>query len=241
MLIKRCIPIILILLIVTACDTFVNNDDAVEDTSVQEVEAVAQVATDIPVEEPTSEPVAVEPTSVSVQATSVPPTSAPVQATLVPTNAPETVSYNAPAWANLPLINAQTGATFTLADFAGKTVFVEPMATWCSNCRAQQGYVAQAMQQVNADDFVFISLSVGENVSNEVLANYATNNAFPQIFVVASADLTSALVQDFGFTITSPPSTPHFTISPTGTVSSLSTGYHQADALVTELLAAQNS
>jgi hypothetical protein len=33
-------------------------------------------------------------------------------------------------WYNLPLTNARTGATFKLADFAGKTVFVKPMAIW---------------------------------------------------------------------------------------------------------------
>ena len=94
---------------------------------------------------------------------------------------------------------------------------------------------------MKSGDFVFISLSVGENVSNDTLANYATNNNFPQIFVVATTDLTNALVQDFGFTVTTPPSTPHFIISPIGTVSSLSTGFHQADSLVEELMAAQNS
>jgi hypothetical protein len=35
-----------------------------------------------------------------------------------------------PDWLTLPLTNARTGETFTLADFAGKTVFVHPMATW---------------------------------------------------------------------------------------------------------------
>lgn len=239
MLIKRCIPIILILLIVTACDTFADNADDVvlEDTSAQDV---AQVATDVPVEDPTSEPVVVEPTR--IPPTDISPTSVPVQPTDVPpTSEPETASYNAPDWTNLTLTNAQTGTTFTLADFAGKTVLIEPMATWCPNCRTQQGYVAQAMEQVNTDDFVFISLSVGENVSNQTLANYAVNNGFPQIFVVATPEFTNALVQDFGFSVTTPPSTPHFTISPIGTVSSLSTGYHQADDLVNELLAAQNS
>lgn len=242
MLFKRIIPIILILLFVSACDTLTGVTD---DTSAQDTEEVVQVASDVPVVEPTVAEVdptdvpVIEPTVAAVEATAV-----PIEPTTVPATAepePVAVSYNAPDWVNLPLTNAQTGETFTLADFAGKTVFVEPMATWCSNCRAQQGYVREAMAQVNADDFVFISLSVGENVTNSTLATYATNNDFPQIFVVAGTNFTSALVDEFGFTVTSPPSTPHFTISPIGTVSSLSTGFHQADALVEELLTAQNS
>jgi hypothetical protein len=35
-----------------------------------------------------------------------------------------------PDWLTMPLTNARSGETFTLADFAGKTVFVHPMATW---------------------------------------------------------------------------------------------------------------
>jgi hypothetical protein len=38
--------------------------------------------------------------------------------------------YGGPEWTKLPLTNAHTGETFTLANFAGKTVYIEPMATW---------------------------------------------------------------------------------------------------------------
>ncbi|MGB7339350.1 MAG: redoxin family protein, partial [Phototrophicaceae bacterium] len=170
---------------------------------------------------------------------------ATVAPTAIPTSQPTTVpvtnAYNAPDWTNLQLVNAATGATFTLADFAGKTVLVEPMATWCSNCRAQQGYIATAMASLNPDEFVFISLSVGENVTNGVLADYAQRNGFPQIFAVATTDLTRALVDNFGFSVTTPPSTPHFTISPIGTVSNLTTGFHQPDAIIQEVTVAQSS
>ena len=70
-----------------------------------------------------------------------------------PTSEPTNVvssAYNSPDWTNLPLVNARTGDTFTLADFAGKTVFIEPMATWCPNCRAQQGYVREAMGSLDS-------------------------------------------------------------------------------------------
>lgn len=152
------------------------------------------------------------------------------------------VAYNGPAWASLPLTNARTGETFTLADFAGKTVFVEPMATWCSSCRAQQNSVAQAMSGLSSEDFVFISLSVeGSFVTNGDLASYADRNGFPQIFVVASDDVVNALVDHFGRGITNPPSTPHFILSPSGAVSGLSTGRHSPDAITAQVTAAANS
>ncbi|MEO1288367.1 MAG: redoxin domain-containing protein [Chloroflexota bacterium] len=229
----------MIAMVIAAC-----TGDAVEEAATEEAETIAQVATDVvvvedPTEvvvEPTVEEVVVEPT---LAPTTVPPT--PIPPTAEPTTVPETSAYNAPEWTNLPLVNARTGETFTLADFAGKTVFIEPMATWCTNCRAQQTNVAQAMTQLNADEFVFISLSVGENVSDTVLADYADRNGFPQVFAGASDDITRALVDTFGFSVTSPPSTPHFTISPIGTVSSLSTGRKSADSFVQEALTVQGS
>ena len=40
------------------------------------------------------------------------------------------IPYSGAPLATLPLVDARSGATFTLAEYAGKTVFVEPMATW---------------------------------------------------------------------------------------------------------------
>lgn len=144
------------------------------------------------------------------------------------------VAYDAPAWTSLTLTDAQTGDSFTLADFAGKTVFVEPMATWCSNCRAQQNRVMQAMRELNSDEFVFISMSV-EGISDERLANYARQNGFSQQFVVATPDLLSALVNQFGRSVTNPPATPHFIIAPDGTVTDLSLGSKSADAILQQV------
>ncbi len=63
-----------------------------------------------------------------------------------------------PAWQTIALTDVRTGQTFTLADFAGKTVFVETMATWCSNCRRLLGNVATARSQMAGEDVVFIAL-----------------------------------------------------------------------------------
>ena len=40
------------------------------------------------------------------------------------------IAYSAASVALVPVVDARTGVTFTLAEYAGKTVFVEPMATW---------------------------------------------------------------------------------------------------------------
>lgn len=148
----------------------------------------------------------------------------------------EPMGYAGPDWAALQLTDARTGAPFTLADFAGKAVFVEPMATWCSNCRAQQVNVRGAYDQLtDREDVIFISLSVENGLPNNTLADYAERNGFPWLFAVATPELTDALVSQFGRTVVAPPSTPHFTIAPDGTVSTLRTGFHNSDAVLSEV------
>ena len=140
-----------------------------------------------------------------------------------------------PAWQNIALTNARTGETFTFADLAGKTVYVEPMATWCTNCRAQQRIVVDVYNQLTADDYVFLSLSVGENIADTQLAEYAEREGFPWLFAIATPDMLTALVDAFGRTLTNPPSTPHFVIRPDGSTTTLATGQHSAETLVAEL------
>ncbi|MCU0511327.1 MAG: TlpA family protein disulfide reductase [Anaerolineae bacterium] len=145
---------------------------------------------------------------------------------------------SAPAWAALPLVNARTGATFTLGDFAGKTVFVEPMATWCTNCRRQQRTLIDVLPQVNADAVVFVSLSVEDGLANQTLADYADDNGFNWLFAVATPELAQALIGQFGRTVVNPPATPHFIIAPDGRVGDLMTGFQDAAGVLNSLAAA---
>ncbi|MCB8967999.1 MAG: redoxin domain-containing protein [Ardenticatenaceae bacterium] len=132
------------------------------------------------------------------------------------------------AWQKLPLVNARTGETFTLADFAGKAVFVETMATWCSNCRQQLTNVREAIGQVDSEQAVFIALSVETNIDAATLADYADNEGFDWLFAVATPELLTELAGQFGQSITNPPSTPHFVIHPDGSTTELETGIDSA-------------
>ncbi len=145
-----------------------------------------------------------------------------------------------PAWHSIALTDARTGAAFTLADFAGQTVLVEPMATWCSNCRAQLGSVARAAQQLEGQPVTFIALSVAENISDADLAAYAERQGFPFIFAVATPEMLAALTENFGRAAITPPSTPHFIIAPDGSVSELFTGAKSAADLVALLTTTGN-
>ncbi len=158
---------------------------------------------------------------------------------------PESVNNSAAVqWARLddhPLTDARTGEPFTLADYAGKTLFVEPMATWCTNCRHQIPNVESARTQLDSNQYVFVGLSVAENVDNATLASYVDGQGWNFVFAVAPEALVQGLVDTFGRTAVTPPSTPHFIIQPNGTLSEMYTGSHSADELITELKAASGA
>ncbi len=176
------------------------------------------------------------------QSISIEPTDAVAVLSMAATavGTPETAlapAVTLPVWQTLPLTNARTGESFTFADFAGQTVFVEPMATWCSNCRQQLGNVRSAREQLG-ENVIFVALSVETNISSADLAAYADTNGFEWHFAVMTPELLAELVNTFGRTISNPPSTPHFVIRSDGTVSALSTGIESASEIVAQLQAA---
>ncbi len=137
------------------------------------------------------------------------------------------------SWRDLPLTDARTGDTFTLADL-GDTVLVEPMATWCANCRHQLGNVRDAKTQLGDEAQVtFVALSVETTLEADALARYAEEQGFDWTFAVMTPEMLRALAAEFGQAVASPPTTPHFVIYPDGTTTDLFTGF-QAPA---ELLA----
>jgi thiol-disulfide isomerase/thioredoxin len=139
-----------------------------------------------------------------------------------------------PAWQTIALTDALTEESFTLADFAGKTVFVEPFATWCTNCRQQLANVHAAKQQAG-EDVVFVALSVEPNVGSEALAAYAADTGYDLVFAAMPPEMLQALAAQFGQTISNPPATPHFVIRPDGSTSELQTGIQGVEAILTQI------
>ena len=214
---KSLVLLILVALVATACapQSTQTATEAIIETPVAPTEAPPS---DVPAT-PTAEVAAVESEPAAEEA---------------PVEAEAAASIERPAIQTVALTNASTGETFTLADFAGKTVLVEPMATWCTNCRAQLGNVIQAKNRLD-DNFVFVALSVGENISNADLANYAQRQGFDLVFAVASSEMLTELTNSFGRASLTPPSTPHFIIRPDGSMTELFTGAKNTDTLVSLL------
>ncbi|MBI1299463.1 redoxin domain-containing protein [bacterium] len=143
-----------------------------------------------------------------------------------------------PAWQTLPLIDVRTGETFTLADYAGKALLIEPMATWCPNCRTQLGNVKTAVASANPDQMAFLALSVEAGLDASALAAYADQNEFNWRFAVTTPEMLQALAETFGPTVANPPATPHFIVRPDGSYTELTTGFTSSEAILANLATA---
>ncbi len=154
------------------------------------------------------------------------------------------ITESAPAWMTAELTDACTGETFTLADFAGKTVYVESMATWCPPCRDQLARVKEAAAQIPEEeraDAVFVALSTEVDLPRETLAEYAASNEVPFVFAVMPAEMVQAMADDLGQEIAIPPATPHLIIAPDGTVGDVHTGGASAEDVLALLAAAKET
>lgn len=149
----------------------------------------------------------------------------------------EELAMERAAWQSIPLTDARSGATFTLADYAGKTVFVEPFATWCSNCRQQLANVHAARQQAS-EDVVSMALSVKANIGDEALAAYAADTGYDLLFAAMPPEMLQVLAAQFGQTVSNPPATPHFVIRPDGSTGELVTGVEPTEAILAQVTAA---
>lgn len=184
------------------------------------ITACAPAAATTPTVAPTTE--AVVPTVASADAV-VPTTAAVVEPTaVVEPAAVQPAAAALPVWMTLPLTNARTGETFTLADFSGKTVLARAMALWCTNCRAgQRTWRDAVMPQVDMANTVFVSLTIETNITAEEMAAYADENSFPWVFAVMTPEVLQALNDQFGSTINVPPVEPQWLIRPDGSVGGL--------------------
>jgi thiol-disulfide isomerase/thioredoxin len=147
------------------------------------------------------------------------------------------------AWTTAELTDACSGETFALADFAGKTVYIESMATWCPPCLDQLVRVKEAAEQIPEDeqgDTVFVALSIEVDLPRETLAEYATANDLPFIFAVMPADMVQAMADDLGQEIAIPPATPHLIVAPDGTIGEIHTGGASAEDVLALLAEAGN-
>ena len=112
------------------------------------------------------------------------------------------------AWATAPLVNAATGQTFRIADYAGRVIIIETMAIWCANCKAQQIDVETVLGRLPADSVVYLVLDVDPNENAQSLAAYREQTGFTGDYAIAGNEVARSLAAEFGDQVLNPPSTP---------------------------------
>jgi hypothetical protein len=135
-------------------------------------------------------------------------------------------------WATATLIDVRSGEPFRIADLvaAGKVVFLEPMAVWCSKCRAQQERAVDAMARLDRSKVVWIGLDIETAESAEQLAAYSEAAGFDFTYAIADRDVSRALVDDFGDVVLNPPATNVIVIDPGGQEGASLAGNDSSDA-----------
>jgi cytochrome oxidase Cu insertion factor (SCO1/SenC/PrrC family) len=151
--------------------------------------------------------------------------------------APTSPGQGDPGWRTEPLTDVRTGESFRIDDLRGKLVAIEPMAVWCTSCRAQQREVSVALEELGSQDVVFISVGVDPNERAEALADYAEQWGFDWRFAVAPAAFSRSLADEFGAQVLSPPSTPMIVLDAEGAVVDHHFGIRRAEQLLSLLSA----
>lgn len=198
---------------------------------------------------PTTAPTATGPDAVSMAPESMAPsdraTTVPASANPAPSDAsaasaapaaspaanPAVAALASKPWANAPLTDVETGEIFTIAELAGKPLFIETMAIWCGNCRAQQGRFTEAFGQMAPGTAEYVVLTVEAAETAEDLARYKAERGFTGRYAVAGRELVRALEAEFGANAINPPSVPVIFVSPTGEVE-FSTGPEAVEQIV---------
>jgi thiol-disulfide isomerase/thioredoxin len=136
-------------------------------------------------------------------------------------------------WATATLTDVATGETFRIADLAtgGRTVFVETMAIWCTNCRRQQGEFTAALARLDPAEVAYVVLDAEPSETADQLAAYEDQQGFEGRYAVAGPEVARALVDEFGPNAINPPTVPKIVVAPDGTVT-FETGAESADDIV---------
>jgi len=162
--------------------------------------------------QPTASPLSVE---TAPAATGSPPASVPPAA---PTANPAAAALADRAWATATLTDVTTGQQFTIAGFAGRTVFIESMAIWCTNCRAQQTRFTEALKRLDPAKVAYVVMTVDPSETAAALAKYKADRGFTGTYAVAGKEVSAALAADFGANAINPPVVPLVFITPDGRI-----------------------
>lgn len=145
---------------------------------------------------------------------------------------PVSTESSIPEWFDMELVDAQTGETFTMNDYAGKVILLETMAIWCPNCVVQANEVRNLHALLgNPEDLISISLDVDVNEDSQALGKYASEYGFDWHFATAPLLVARALGNLYSAQYLNPPLSPMLIIDRQGNVHQLEYGLKEAETL----------
>ena len=141
-----------------------------------------------------------------------------------------------PEWFMIPMIDVQTGETFSMNDFSGRVVLVETMAMWCSPCIIQAREIRTLLELLDEpEDLISVSLDVDPNEEVAALKEYTEENDFKWRFAIAPMDVARELSSLYGAQFLNPPVSAMLIIDRSSNVHTLEFGKKSAEMLLETL------
>jgi len=138
-----------------------------------------------------------------------------------------------PGFFSVALTDIASGTAFTLADFKGKVILLEPFAQWCPTCLAQQREVVRLHQLLGErNDFVSVGLDIDPNEDAAMLREYLSRHGFDWLYAVAPTEVAREIGDLYGSQYLNPPSAPMLVIDRHGEVHPLEAGRKSAESLL---------
>jgi len=126
-------------------------------------------------------------------------------------------------WRTIELTDVRSGTTFSVADFTGRPVLIQPFTLTCPICIRQQAEISR-LHASGGIPFVMIGLDIDPNGDEASLRAYTGQHDYYGFYARSPPEMTRSLIGQFGMAILSPAQAPLVLICPDGTARLLSPG-----------------
>jgi len=116
-------------------------------------------------------------------------------------------SENSLDWKDVELVDVVSGEKFRISDFSGKPVLLESFAVWCPTCLKQQKEIKK-LKDAEGDSIIHVSIDTDPNEDASKVQGHVDKNGFDWFFAVTPAEVTQALIDEFGVEVINAPSAP---------------------------------
>ncbi|MFH1257294.1 MAG: redoxin family protein [Candidatus Diapherotrites archaeon] len=137
-------------------------------------------------------------------------------------------------WKSISLTDIGTGNSFKVSDFTGKAVVLESFAVWCPVCLEQQKEIKK-LKDSEGDSFVAVSVDTDPNEDTARVREHIARNGFGWHYAVSPAEMTQALISEFGLTVVNAPSAPVILVCEDQSARFLRNGVKTAEDLKNEI------